>query len=325
MNRVTVIMITYSHEAYIQKAIEGVLTQNCDFDFELLISNDCSPDKTDEIVKEIISTSTKSHLINYYNHSLNLGMIKNFNWALGKANSKYIAICDGDDYWIDPMKLQKQVSFLESNPNYGLIHTQYGRSYFPYNSFEISRINRSDNSFNSLIANNPIITSTVCFRQDLYKDYVLEIEPADKDWVACDTPIWLWFAKKSNIYFLDNLTTVNHIIPGSASNTNSSKQYLNFIKSRLSIREYFIKNYGGNPNQVSFIYNDFYVDGEYHILKLREFKLIESYLEHLRRNRRVIKYIYISNFYRFYKFEFLYKFLFIFYRIFHRINNSSKY
>lgn len=116
--KVSVIMITYGHEKYIEEAIESVLMQECDFEVELIVANDCSPDGTDFVVNNIIQNHSKSSWIKYTKHPQNKGMIPNFTWAVKQCKGKYIAICEGDDYWTDPLKLQKQVDFLEDNSEY---------------------------------------------------------------------------------------------------------------------------------------------------------------------------------------------------------------
>jgi glycosyltransferase involved in cell wall biosynthesis len=117
-------MITYSHESFIAEAIHGVLMQECDFDVELIIADDCSPDNTNRIID-----SFRSHpnfgWIKYTKHELNKGVNDNFIWAVGQAKGRYIAMCEGDDYWVDPHKLQIQVDFLEANENCGLIYSDY--------------------------------------------------------------------------------------------------------------------------------------------------------------------------------------------------------
>ena len=121
---VSVVMITYNHEKYIQQAIEGVLMQKINFHIELIIADDTSPDQTENIVKKIIVEHPNGHWIKYTKHKFNKGVSKNFTWALKQAKGKYIALCEGDDYWTDPLKLQKQVDFLEENENIGLVSTQ---------------------------------------------------------------------------------------------------------------------------------------------------------------------------------------------------------
>lgn len=118
--KVSVSMITYGHEKFIEQAINGVLMQECDFDFELILSNDCSPDTTDVVIQNILQNHPNASRINYFKHEKNLGMMPNFIFALEQCNGSYIALCEGDDYWTDPFKLQKQVDFLEANPDYVL-------------------------------------------------------------------------------------------------------------------------------------------------------------------------------------------------------------
>jgi glycosyltransferase involved in cell wall biosynthesis len=117
---VSVCMITYGHENSIEEAINSVLMQECDFDIELIISNDSSPDATDKIIQNIILQHPKGYLIQYIKHEKNMGMMPNFISALQQCKGKYVAICEGDDYWIDRHKLQKQVSFLEINNDFVL-------------------------------------------------------------------------------------------------------------------------------------------------------------------------------------------------------------
>ncbi len=118
--RVSVVMITYGHERFIAQAIEGVLMQVCNFSVELIIANDNSPDKTDDIIQSFLANRTiPPHItIHYTKHSTNLGMMPNFIWALKRAKGQYIALCEGDDYWTKANKLQIQVDFMESHPDY---------------------------------------------------------------------------------------------------------------------------------------------------------------------------------------------------------------
>jgi glycosyltransferase involved in cell wall biosynthesis len=114
---VSVCMITYNHQDYIKQAIEGVLMQDTSFDIELIISNDRSTDNTNEHVQHIIDVNPKGHLISYFEQKENRGMMSNFTFALKQCKAKYIALCEGDDYWTDPLKLQKQVDLLEKSAN----------------------------------------------------------------------------------------------------------------------------------------------------------------------------------------------------------------
>ena len=122
---VTVCMITYAHEDYIEQAINSILEQKTSFDYELLIANDCSPDKTDIIVNHILKTHPEAYKIRYVKHDKNIGMTPNFKYVLSQSKGKYTAICEGDDYWTDPLKLQKQVDYLEAHPEVVFSFTRF--------------------------------------------------------------------------------------------------------------------------------------------------------------------------------------------------------
>jgi glycosyltransferase involved in cell wall biosynthesis len=140
---VSVVMITYKHENFIAEAIQGVLMQVCDFEVELIIADDCSPDDTEKIVQQYITTHQKGSWIKYHRHQKNIGMMPNFMFALMEAQGEYIALCEGDDFWTDSLKLQKQVEKLKSNPSIMICtHDAYtidlknGEKSFP---FELSK------------------------------------------------------------------------------------------------------------------------------------------------------------------------------------------
>jgi len=113
---VSVLMITYNHELYIGQAIEGVLMQRVDFKLELVIGEDCSLDSTRAICERYAEHHPGK--IRLLSSERNHGMMPNFLRSLKACNGKYIATCEGDDYWTDPLKLQKQVEFLEANPGF---------------------------------------------------------------------------------------------------------------------------------------------------------------------------------------------------------------
>lgn len=118
--KVSVVTITYGHQDYILDTLKGVLMQEYNGEIEFIIANDNSPDETHRVVTEFLNTNSipPRFEIKYTKHEKNLGMMPNFIWALKQATGDYIAMCEGDDYWIDPLKLQKQVDFLDANEDY---------------------------------------------------------------------------------------------------------------------------------------------------------------------------------------------------------------
>ena len=116
---VSVHMITYNHESYIRQAIEGVMIQKADFEFELVIGEDCSQDKTREICFEYQKKyPDKIRVLWWHENVTRYG--GNGRRVTAHCRGEFIAFCEGDDYWIDPLKLQKQVDVMRKYPNVGL-------------------------------------------------------------------------------------------------------------------------------------------------------------------------------------------------------------
>ena len=173
---VSVCMITYNHEKYISKAIEGVLMQKTTFPIELIIGEDCSTDSTRKIVVEY--AEKYPDLIRPLLPESNLGMMKNFIKTMEAAKGKYIALCEGDDYWTDLLKLQKQVDFLEGNEEYIMCYTAFSTvdsngHFINWNNTNAHR-NRSFSGdiLPELLKGNYILTLTVLFRKIVLNQFV---------------------------------------------------------------------------------------------------------------------------------------------------------
>jgi glycosyltransferase involved in cell wall biosynthesis len=118
---VSVMVITYNHAKYIAQALESVLMQETDFDFEINVVEDCSTDGTQEIIMRYVRQYP--HIVKPFLNEKNIGFKvtqKNFYRGFHTLTGKYFAILEGDDYWTSPHKLQRQVDFLESNPDFAI-------------------------------------------------------------------------------------------------------------------------------------------------------------------------------------------------------------
>lgn len=124
-------LMVYNNEAFIKEAIDGILFQKVDFNYEIVVGDDFSTDNTLNIIKEYAKIHPDKFRIldrpingKYFNDRKRLGRIHNFVDIVNHCKGKYIAILDGDDYWTDPNKLQKQVDFLEANTNFSICYHQ---------------------------------------------------------------------------------------------------------------------------------------------------------------------------------------------------------
>lgn len=171
---VSICCLTYNHEKFIRQALDGFLMQQTYFPFEIVIHDDASTDNTANIIREY--ETKHPNLFNVLYQSTNQksiyksGMNPRFNYP--RTKGKYIALCEGDDYWTDPYKLQKQVDFLEANPEYvgcynGCKHVNEFDEVIKATRYETYN---SPTAEQMLIAQGAMITHTVMFR-NLIKGY----------------------------------------------------------------------------------------------------------------------------------------------------------
>ena len=256
---VSICCISYNHEPYIRQCIEGFVMQRTKFLYEILIHDDASTDNTQNIIKEyqekypdIIKPIYQKE--NQYSKGLNGSINATFN--LPRANGKYIALCEGDDYWTDPLKLQKQYDFMEAHPEYGLVYTKaivYNQASNKYTSTIGKPYN---NDIADIILKNPIPTLTVMFRKDIFFKYSEEVKPQTKNWKMGDYPMWIYCSIKSKIKFIDLTTAVYRELSESASHSKNYKMMFDFKLSVLDIQLFYINKYKETFNKCSQITDD---------------------------------------------------------------------
>ncbi len=244
---VSVCMITYGHENYIREAINGVLMQETNFKVELIISNDSSPDKTSSIIKNIIKEHPKGNCIKYIEHKKNLGIMPNFLSAINECSGKYIAMCEGDDYWTDKQKLQKQVNILEANNALGLVYTGVTFYHQKENEFVTipPRFAKDKQDVIPLMLESKFIEfPTTVFRASVLNKVINTVkEELLDDAVIGDTRILLETAYQSNIHFLEDVTTVYRIAEGSASYPKNIDKYIYALMDTYQCRVNFVKRH----------------------------------------------------------------------------------
>jgi len=260
---VSVCCITYNHETYIHKTIEGFLMQKTTFPFEIIIHDDASTDKTAEIVREY----EKKHpdvifpifqTENQYSKGLR-GIALRF--AYPKARGKYISFCEGDDYWTDPLKIQKQVDFLENNTAYGLVYTNYQTLFDDSGKIIVRNYDPKipdGEIYHKYLTSSFIGTLTVMARSDLIKEYVVKFQEILKTWPMGDRPLWLYISTKSKCGFLEDYTAVYRRNANSVSSFQDIYKEIEFLKKSYEIRYYFIENVRSVPREIKALLDDTY-------------------------------------------------------------------
>lgn len=241
---VSVLMPTYNHERYIGQAIESFLAQQCDFPIELLISNDRSTDNTLAIAKRYAEEYPDR--IRLFAQATNLGLLRNYKFLLEQSSAKYIAILESDDYWIDPYKLQKQVEVMESNPEVGLVYTNWqtvDRSGHITQSSAVDPAQHGDMYEQEIIC-NIWAAVTVCFSAGKFRAYCSIDDYIAQDFKTFDYPTWLALTAKSKVAFLPDTTAAYRVLDSSISNNANWDKLLDFALSNKRIIDYSIAKFG---------------------------------------------------------------------------------
>lgn len=242
---VSIHCLVYNHEPYLRQCLDGFVMQKTDFAFEAIVHDDCSTDgsaaiireyaeKYPEIIKSIYETENQFSKIGF--PGINSIMIAH-------SKGKYIALCEGDDYWTDPNKLQKQVDYMELHPECGLIYTQIQQ----YNEKEdMFHIGWSEGAiFDEMLIWNRVCTLSTCFRRYLYDKYQKEICPSKYNWLMGDYPLWLYLFAESKVQFLKDITGVYRLhYNNSLSHINDFNKHVSFVSSFYDISRFFAIRYG---------------------------------------------------------------------------------
>jgi len=258
---VTIRCITYNHEPYIRQCLEGFVMQKTNFKFEAIVHDDASTDKTADIIREyaekypdIIKPIYETE--NQYSKSDgSLGRIMN-----AHTKGKYIALCEGDDYWTDPLKLQKQVDFLENNPEYGMCFTNVDRYFQDSNKWEKAYFDESISdevsSLSKYIIRVPwIATCTWVLRSKCLKKYNPLISGVKM--VYGDLPLVLHILLSYKVHYLPSTTTVYRVLNSSASHGHSLRKQYKINESILKLRLYYCE-YSKLNNEKGLVKHNYY-------------------------------------------------------------------
>ena len=210
--KVSVAMIAYNHERFVAQAIESVLAQKVDFPMEIVFGEDCSTDNTREIVRSLASDHPERFTLLF--PEKNLGMNRNLAATIRACRGQYVALLEGDDYWTDPEKLQRQADYLDAHPECSICFTR---------ATVIDEANQPLDIPSPIRAVKPVYplrdylarsfqprTCTVMFRNRLFEDF--------PDWFyqlpVGDFPLHVLNAQHGDFGLLDRTTSAYRIHPG---------------------------------------------------------------------------------------------------------------
>lgn len=245
---VSILMPTYNHEKYIEKAIDSVLMQKTKFKWELLIHDDCSTDGTLGIVKKY--TSLYPDHIKLYEESENQGLMKSYKKLIDVSRGDYIAVLESDDYWTDECKLQTQVDFLNENPDYAMVFTdvividENGNKIQNKKTIN-SHVRNTEKWYEQLLGHNGITGAcSAMFRKSDFLEYCNIDEYIERNFVTFDYPVWLSLSFHKKCKYFQTVMAAYRIVPTSLSNNANTEKHMNFELSIAEIDAYIISKYG---------------------------------------------------------------------------------
>jgi RimJ/RimL family protein N-acetyltransferase/glycosyltransferase involved in cell wall biosynthesis len=239
---VSIFCMVYNHEKYISDAIEGFLMQKNNFNSVIVIGEDCSRDGSRNVINSYVERFPGKFRLIY--HDLNVGAHKNQQIVLKNCNGKYVAMCEGDDYWTDHLKLQTQIDYLEANHKYSICFTDYSIYHQNSNSHVYPNLTEKYKNINTfsrkdIVLNNFIPTLTSVFRNKPDTLNFLNKELFPGDWF-----IHILNSKYGKIKFLPiNSAVYRKHEGGVCSSSDPILNNLKYIKSIEIFRKQFKKDY----------------------------------------------------------------------------------
>ena len=234
--KVSVLMLSYNQEAYIEDAVRSVMHQLTDFDFRLVIGDDCSTDSTLAICRRL-QTEYGANRIEILPSDRNVGLLANFKRTFEACSGIYIAICEGDDYWTDRMKLQIQADFLDSHPDYSTCVHRVVNYY--QDEGTLSKSNggqKAENDIIDLARSNFISNVSAMFRRGLFGDlpeWMLNV-------ATYDYAIHLMNAEYGKIHYINRCMAVYRKHRSALwSQSGAEKQYIMAMTVRKVLMEHF--------------------------------------------------------------------------------------
>lgn len=276
---ISVIMVAYNGEAYIRQALDSIVNQKFSGTFEILVADDRSTDNTAAIIREF--AEKYPNIVKPTYREKNLGFSDNIYDVLINAKGTYLAICDNDDYWIDPHKLQKQFDYMEQHPECGFICSA------------AQLVDEQDRKLN--IVKTPYVESFV----DLMKSQVDVIAPsiimrrtqfmqmvADSKWFIekqyfFDT-VWIyWFSYKKAIHYMPDILTAYRVKSESESHSVDLEKQKNMDKRSWELKVRFMNMHDVDPDtkyeilssEYDYLYKMAYYYGTEHVKSSKPYRL----------------------------------------------------
>lgn len=240
---VSIHCIAYNQEKYIREALDGFVMQKTNFPFVAIVHDDASTDNTASIIREYAEKYPDiiKPIFETENQYRKPGspLRKIMQHAIDATGAKYVAYCEGDDYWTDPLKLQKQVDFLENNPDFTMcfnsieVINEHTGSKYP-----LAKVDTREYSSNEIIESMILQTASVVIRKDILFSERYKKAKADSRFKSGDIILYLAAASIGRIYCIADFMSVYRINSGGVTNVMRKDPFI-FVNEVKLMNEYF--------------------------------------------------------------------------------------
>ena len=237
---VSVVMLVYNHDSTLEKSLRSVLNQDVDFPCELIISNDCSTDRSKEKIVESLEKYTNENFnVRVFHQDKNIGLGRNWKFCNDQSKGHYIAVCEGDDYWIDDHKLKKQKDILDKDKEIGIVCGAHKIIAENGDILEGRKSNIKEGYYDleDIQKRNFISTCTTMFRNN-----ILQFDEKMFDQVLQDFISWnVILSKEYRLYYINKKIAVQHVLLEGSYSTKYRYEKMQYYISAL---DYLIKRKG---------------------------------------------------------------------------------
>jgi glycosyltransferase involved in cell wall biosynthesis len=272
-----VAIVTYNQETCIAQAIDSVLMQKTNFPFRIIIGEDCSTDNTLQICQAYAKKYPNKVVL--IQNEQNIGLVKNYKSVFEACTAKYLAILEGDDFWMDEYKLQKQVDILQKDDKIGFVHANF--TFFTngkHTIYEPPAYAKLDGKiFESLIIGNYIGPLTVVLRKDILDSNFDFKRLIDLNYKTIDYTMWLELSHHSEAAYINTVVAAYRKEKGSISNPNDFEKVENFAQTQVYTLNYYYKKYFFNENLYKTALNNLYYGLFLKAIHFNNFEKIKFY------------------------------------------------
>lgn len=270
---VVVRTLVYNHEQYLHECLENILSQKTNFKFVIVVHDDCSTDNSASIIKQyaekypeiIIPILEEENQYSKDNDTLG----KIMDDACRATGAKYMAFCEGDDYWTNPDKLQIQIDYMESHPECGLTYGKY-KAYIQSEHTFRNGGGEPTSGLRGIIDKNVIGTLTTVIKFDSV-DWSLVEKYRHRGWPLTDFPLWLNISLNHKLHFIDEEFATYRILSNSMSHPNDYWKDRKFVEAAYEIKFIFLELAGILTDRV----RDEYMQKMYDTLLFQSFSYRE--------------------------------------------------